>query len=112
MAITHVNFRIEEVKLKKLADIYQGGITVVHVDDAEYDDHYEIHLQRTNLGLGGMCSLNGSPSYQADFKRAPGNGFLKDVINKIAAGRIIGANGSMVNIKKVSVLNGAIVVNG
>jgi hypothetical protein len=96
MAIQEIVISIKDVKLKKINSFHKSGIVDLFVEDEQFGDRYKIRLERSNLGLGAMCSLNGRPSYQADSQDCRGM-FLKDIINKIAAGEMIDENGIVVD---------------
>ncbi len=88
-----ITLKFSELKNSKetvLAIYKEHGASLldIFVHDIEYNDMYEIRLMRTNKGIGGLCFLNGIPSFQADFKNG-GSFHLKTVINNIAGGTII-----------------------
>lgn len=89
-----IEMNIEDVKEQTIGPIYNGAnasIVELFVRDEEYHDTYRIIMQRQHIcgqaGIGGLCFLNGTASYQADFNFG-GYMKLKEVINNIAGGDI------------------------
>jgi len=68
------------------------SIVYINIDDDEYEDEYQIKMQKTNLGIGILCKLNGRISYQAQANSAGGSR-VYEIINDIAAGKIANAKG-------------------
>lgn len=90
--INEEEFEITEVGNRKMARLCPRGITKITVNDSAANNRYELRVQRTSLGLGVMCFLDGRPSYQAD-RHDCGNMALYEVINLIAGGKILDQNG-------------------
>ena len=66
------------------------SIVYINIDDDEFEDEYQIKMQKTNLGIGILCKLNGRISYQA---HSAGGSRVYEIINDIAAGKIANAKG-------------------
>ncbi|WP_422451980.1 hypothetical protein [Endozoicomonas sp. ALC066] len=79
--------KITDVTIGELYRSKKEAIVNVIVNDEEYDDVFTIKLQRTNLGIGGLCFLGNQPSYQADFLSGESLK-LKEVINRISGGEV------------------------
>ncbi len=87
----NIDMKLNDIGEQTIGSLYrqhQESIVQLQIADEEYNDHYCVKLQKTNLGIGGMCFLNHKPSYQADFT-AGGGLKLKEVINNIAGGVIL-----------------------
>ena len=76
-----------ELQLKK-----SKLIVYINIDDVEYEDVYQIKMQKTTVGIGILCRLNGQLSYQAQVNSAGGSR-VYEIINDIAAGKIANAEG-------------------
>lgn len=93
---TVIKMNIEDVKEQTIGSIYNdvdASIVELFVKDQEYNDTYRIIMQRQHIcgqvSISGLCFLNGTASYQADFNFG-GYIKLKEVINNIAGGDIFG----------------------
>jgi len=76
-----------ELQLKK-----SKTIVYINIYDHEFEDEYQIKMQKTTAGIGILCRLNGQLSYQAQANSAGGSR-VYEIINDIAAGKIANAKG-------------------
>lgn len=73
-------------KLNQLMNLVDRGVAKLTVHDTAFLDDYVIRMERTTLGLGILCRLNGKPCYQIVDSNNVGHKSLYEVINMMSGG--------------------------
>jgi len=94
-----LELNINEIQNKTLITLRDKGYQLITVLDSEYGDEYSINFQKSNLGYSALCFLNGMASRNGDAKLCQ-NAYLKDIINNIAATKILDENGNVIKNKE------------